>query len=171
MKRKVGRPAGGTNKRRSITTHGLVKTRVYKSWLLMWTRCTNPNIAAWKTYGGRGISVDKRWEIFENFLADMEHPKPDQTLDRIDVNGNYTPKNCRWLSFADQSRNRRSNIWVEINGEYKLVSDWCKIYKVNHATALMRHKAGADWVSAITKSKAYFKKLGYDKNRKSQIVR
>lgn len=71
-------------------------------------RCTNPNNWAWKYYGGRGIDVCKRWrESFANFLADMGERPRGLTLDRRDNDGDYTPKNCRWVTRAEQSRNRR----------------------------------------------------------------
>lgn len=82
-------------------------TRTYYSWLSMRNRCINKNLKAFKNYGGRGIKVCKRWDKFENFLKDMGECPEDLTLDRIDVNGDYKPSNCRWTTVANQSRNRR----------------------------------------------------------------
>lgn len=82
-------------------------TATYKSWHGMIQRCTNPNNKRWDDYGGRGITVCKRWRSFENFLADMgERPKK-RSLDRKDNDGNYTPRNCRWATDAQQRANKR----------------------------------------------------------------
>ena len=71
-------------------------------------RCTNPKNDHWQYYGGRGIKVCSQWLVFDNFLADMgERPQRLLTLDRIEVNGNYEPGNCRWADWKTQAANRR----------------------------------------------------------------
>lgn len=94
--------------------HGMARrgqvSRTFRSWESMKRRCTDPNGNRWEHYGGRGIGYDERWEVFEVFLADMgECPSSNHSLDRIDVDGNYGPDNCRWATAKEQRANQRCN--------------------------------------------------------------
>lgn len=91
-----------------LTKHGQHGQKTYRSWKAMKNRCYNPKHPHFKHYGGRGITVCDRWKnSFENFFADLGECPPDYSLERIDVNGNYEPSNCKWIPWKDQSKNRR----------------------------------------------------------------
>jgi hypothetical protein len=80
----------------------------YAVWMNMKERCRRPTADNFKWYGGRGIKVCERWKSFENFLADMgPRPSPKHRLDRINIDGDYAPDNCRWAIGADDRKNRR----------------------------------------------------------------
>lgn len=85
------------------------KSPTYYSWQAMLLRCNNPVSKSYKDYGGRGITICDRWHTFENFLADMGERPAKRTLDRIKVNGNYEPGNCRWATGKEQAMNTQKN--------------------------------------------------------------
>jgi hypothetical protein len=85
--------------------------RAYGIWRGMIDRCTNPKHKAFKDYGGRGIRVCDRWQAsFDDFLADMGIPPQKHSLDRINVNGDYSPDNCRWATAKVQANNTRKQL-------------------------------------------------------------
>lgn len=142
----------GTNKTHGATV-GRSKTREYSTWDCMKKRCSNPNNNRFYLYGGRGIKVCDRWKSFQLFLLDMG-PCPDGfNIDRINVNGNYEPENCRWASTKDQALNRRVVYEsATINGVTKPVVEWLRETGVLYATFWSRTRRNKwDVIDAITK--------------------
>lgn len=127
---------------RGMKTHGMTKTRTFKSWDAMLQRCTNPNDPSYQRYGGRGIWVCERWLEFEKFYADMGERPEDKTLDRIDSNKGYDPSNCRWSTVEEQSRNKISSRWITFRGETKMLIDWSREYGVPYDLLLRRVNRG-----------------------------
>ena len=108
-------------------THGMSGTKVYQAWQGMHTRCGNPREPGFKHYGGRGIKICKRWRKFENFYADMGiPPSKKHSLDRIDNDGNYEPRNCRWATELQQKSNRRNTRRLTFKGETKTITEWSR---------------------------------------------
>lgn len=142
-----------------ITGHPL-----YHIWVTMVYRCNNVKC---KNYGGRGIKVCDRWLPknlgFENFINDMgERPSPKHSIDRIDVNGDYCPENCRWATQEEQSNNKRVNVFVFYNNEKMTVAQFCRKYDIKSAGTLYTqlHK-GVDInyvISTMKKWKGLFPK-------------
>jgi hypothetical protein len=109
----------------------------------MLARCTNPNLPEFPYYGGRGITVCERWRNFKNFLSDMGERPAGTTLDRIKVNLNYDPQNCRWANQDIQSNNKRSNILLEYQGRIQSVAQWAREFGWKRTTILGR--LGRKW--------------------------
>jgi hypothetical protein len=110
-------------------THGMTKTKEYAIWATMVQRCTNPNDINYHNYGGRGIDLDIRWCAFENFYADMGAKPDGMTLDRLDNAKGYSKENCAWRSYVEQSRNRRNNVFVVVDGTRMILVDALKFVK------------------------------------------
>lgn len=124
-------------------THGMTRTRTYKSWAEMKARCYNPRCIRYPRYGGRGIVVCERWlHSFENFLADMGERPKGMTIDRIDNNGNYEPNNCRWATYKQQANNSSNARPLTFNGETLCLSDWAKAKGFKAATIRGRLRKG-----------------------------
>lgn len=115
--------------------HGATGTRLYYEWTHIKARCYNINTYNYNDYGGRGIIMCDEWNMsFERFRdwALANGYADNLSIDRIDVNGNYEPSNCRWVTPKEQSNNRRNNIIVEINGEKKTLKQWCETYNKDY---------------------------------------
>ena len=107
--------------------HGMSGTPEHKTWKGIRARCSNPNEPNYKYYGGRGISVCKRWQKFESFFSDMgKRPTSKHSIDRINNEGNYAPENCRWATQTQQMRNTRSNRYITHDGKTMCVAAWAE---------------------------------------------
>lgn len=124
--------------------NGESKHPLYGIWNGMRQRCYNAKSKAYKHYGGRGIKMCDEWLTFEGFRkwAD-EHPRlKDTSLDRIDVNGNYEPSNCRWATRKEQARNTRANHYYTYHGETKTLCEWVEISGIEFSVLFQRIKLG-----------------------------
>lgn len=131
-------------------THGMSKTRIYKTWGAMRERCENPHNKSFHRYGARGIFVCERWRRFENFYADMGDCPPGLSIERIDNDGPYSPENCRWATKSEQASNRRSNHIVEYQGRAMSVRDWASELGLIYGTLLNRLRRGRPLEEALS---------------------
>lgn len=136
------------------TTHGRSKSPEYEAWANMTGRCRNPKHTGWKYYGARGILVCEEWlgrGGFDVFIAHIgERPHKGLSIDRIDNERGYEPGNVQWATIDQQARNKRSNHWIEINGERKLLRDWAEIYDIDETTIIHRIERGMSEQDAVT---------------------
>lgn len=131
-------------------THGMWDSPTYKSWAMMKQRCMNPNYNIYERYGARGISVCEEWMTFEGFLKDMGMRPENTSLDRIDVNGNYEPSNCRWATTEEQMNNTRRNRCFMVGGENLNITQLSKKYGIYRKTLDRRLRIGWDINRALT---------------------
>src|SRR3990172_1959570 len=117
-------------------------TQVYRAWMNMRQRCNNPNHPDYPYYGGRGIKICSRWEIFENFYADMGEPLPGLTLERKRNNEGYNPDNCIWETRQKQSANRRNICLIIYKGEEFNRAELARKLNVPKATLQYRYEHG-----------------------------
>ena len=140
--------------------HNAINTREYITWTNIKARCTNPNNSAYHNYGGRGITVCNRWlDSFENFYEDMgKRPSIEFSIDRIDVNKDYSPENCRWADQKTQMRNRRNTKIVNYKGVEKPLAQFCEELNLELSTITNRIKIGWSVEKAFTTPIKYIKK-------------
>lgn len=148
-------------------THGLYESnlRLYNIWHSIKQRCYYDKNINYRNYGGRGITLCDEWlNNFKSFYDwamkngyDKNAPRGKCTIDRIDVNGNYEPNNCRWVTQKQQSRNKRTNRFITCNGETKTIADWCEEKGLCHTTICDRLKAGYSEEQAILMDIGFYK--------------
>lgn len=112
--------------------HGRTRSRVYQVWKNMKQRCFNKRNPQYKDYGARGISVHKRWLSFATFVSDVGEPPSGYTLERINNDRGYEPKNVKWAPPMEQQNNRRSNVTLRhpITGCRRTLAQWARFYGV-----------------------------------------
>lgn len=138
--------------RKCNSTHKESKTRLYNEWQHMKKRCYWKNYNAYNLYGGRGITVCDEWrnsfEAFKDWALSNGY-SDELTLDRIDINKNYEPSNCRWATKYVQSNNRSINRIVEYHGEKGVYEGMCRKLNVNQTTVRSRMKKGYSFEDAV----------------------
>ena len=121
--------------------HQMMNTRLYRTWQNMKRRCDTPSTNSYKNNVGRGIKVCNEWKndfiSFYNWAMANGY-RDDLTIDRIDVNGNYEPSNCRWATSKEQSNNKRNNYYIEFNGEKHTITEWAERAKIKRETIKYR---------------------------------
>lgn len=114
--------------------HGYSRDEFYPTWDAMMSRCYNKKCKKYPLYGGRGILVCSEWHEPENFILwarkTIGQKINELSIDRIDVNGNYEPSNCRWVTMKQQCRNRRRTRFESIDGVLRPFTEWCEIYNI-----------------------------------------
>ena len=127
-----------------FTSHGMARHPAYRSWQHMKNRCGNPTDDGYKDYGGRGIKICNEWLEFDGFWSDMGSTwEKGLSIDRIDVDGNYEPSNCRWATSKQQGNNRRTNQLIMCpDGELRTVTLAAEKYGIKRATIFSRIRYG-----------------------------
>lgn len=138
-------------KENSAYKHGLSNNKIYRKLDSIYgtikCRCYNPNNKKYKNYGGRGITICEEWKndfmSFYNWAINNGY-KEGLSIDRINVNGNYEPNNCRWVRMKEQANNKTNNHYITYNGETHTMMEWSKILNINYSTIRERAKKRTD---------------------------
>lgn len=127
-----------------LSTHGETNTRIHKIWSSMHERCERKSHEHFDCYGGRGIKICEEWDKYEKFRewALNNGYKENLTLDRIDVNGDYCPENCRWSDWTTQQNNKRNNHNLTYRGQAKTIAEWSRVTGINKTTIRARLISG-----------------------------
>lgn len=160
------------NTSRMFSSHGHAnKERLYYIWMDMRRRCDDMSD---KNYGGRGISVCDAWNddyaVFRNWALSNGY-KEDLTIDRIDVNGNYCPENCRWATYKEQGNNTRVNRLIEYMGQTHTLTEWADIYGVDEGLIRARIDRFGWSVEKALNTPPYSREKRYDAFGESHTLR
>lgn len=133
--------------KKRLLKHGLCNTRLYDIWESMKQRCFYENSISYRNYGGRGITVCDEWK--QSFIAFYKWAtsngyQENLTIDRINLDGDYEPTNCRFITMKEQGRNKRNNRVIEYRGESHCISEWAEKMKIKKTTLYQRLKNGWD---------------------------
>ncbi len=138
---KAGSAANGRKQR----THGFSKTKIYDVYKQMLRRCYEPSCKDYKNWGARGIKVCRAWRTdIASFMAWAKASgyRANVTIERKNVNGNYTPRNCTWIDNRDQARNRTNHHILNYNGESHSVTEWGRKLGIKYTTIQSRLRYG-----------------------------
>ena len=131
--------------------HGYSKDRLYFIWAAMKQRCYYKNDKFYSDYGGRGITICNDWIDYLGFREWALKSGYDEnasfgkcTIERIDVNGNYEPDNCTWVTLKEQANNKRKNVYISYKGETRTAKQWSEILGINYTTLLHRFRKGVE---------------------------
>ena len=147
--------------------------RLRRIWWGMKTRCYNKNDKHYKNYGARGISISDEWLIFENFKDWSLNNGYDNnlTIDRINVNGNYCPENCRWVTTLVQGNNRRNNRYFEYDGKINTTTELARNNNMSYSTLFNRLKKGLSIEEAINKPVKPYKRRVEQYNLRGDFIK
>ena len=144
-------------KKNYVLKHGMSYSKIYSTWQRIKNRCYRENFPHYKSYGGRGIKVCDEWLDKENGFINFKNwafnngYKDGLSIDRINVNGNYEPSNCRWITMKEQASNKRTNIFYTINGKTMTQTQWCEYYNIPRTNIRRRISSGWSVLDAYTK--------------------
>lgn len=134
--------------RKAMTKHGWYGTRVYHIWHSIVDRCESPNCSQYSNYGGRGIKVCDEWRSDPKAFCEWATANgyaDNLSIDRIDVNGDYEPSNCRWITINEQQTNKRNNVKITYRGKTQCVAEWARELGVSQGNIYARIRLG--WTS------------------------
>lgn len=130
---------------KAVSTHRMSKEKIFQIWSDMKQRCFNSKVKAYKNYGGRGITVCDDWlNDFQSFYdwAMANGYKKGLTIERVDVNGNYEPSNCKWITKTEQNFNKTNSVFLTYKGVTKTLAEWSRETGIAYHVIRWRYQAG-----------------------------